>query len=448
MLTMSQPILRTFNNNNNNAHSQINNFNQAPTTTATTTNNLIYNLEVVQHPIQARAMGWGSKADSRRPVDPPPVINLLILNELNENITHHITNNFVLHTSLIDVDNNNDNSSNVQNRLTGTTMYSLTHLRAPSPGKFFFLLHDLSIRQEGRYKLLFNVYEIMSSYGVIKHRAQTTSNIITVYSPKTFPGLESSSDLVKEIASQGCKVRVRKESTSKRKRHSKSYSASLISNNSHANEMLFNDINYYQTHQQQHTIPEQQQQNNASFYHHNYYTTPMMKSSSESNSSLESNNNNNYYRGYDSLLMAAAVNDNNGNNIPPQASLPPTPSTGIPAYDHRYYPQPPPPPPPPPQQQQQPVIRNQFQQPIPTRQAIPMPPPSPAQSPPPPQERHLSLPTNTTATMKTDPTNQIDPYGMYLQRAHSDLSSSPTLPPPHQLIYDNNSSNNYHDMYK
>lgn len=393
---------------------------------------LVYNLDVVQQPVQARAMGWGSKADSRRPVDPPPVINLSILNDRSDNVTAQVTNSFILHASLIEVESN-DSSPNIQNRLTGTTMYSLTHLRSPSPGKFFFLLHDLSIRQEGRYKLLFDVYEVQALSGMIRHRAQTTSGVITVYTPKTFPGLESSSDLVKEIASQGCKVRVRKESSTKKKRHSKS----RLSNAS--NEALPILADYYQ--QQQLLTQHQQQQmamaqaqaplppppppaaptqmqpttttiptsdptggqfalNYAGGYF-DYKTTPMLKSSSGSSSSIDSaGSTGSYYRGYESLLMAAAVSESQNDYTTAAHSMPPTPST---AYDRER------------------LLRNAATSRNASNNINPaMPPPSPAQSPP---------------VMAIKP--EVDAYGMYLQRAHSDISSSPTLPPPHQLIYDN-----------
>ncbi|KAA8912612.1 hypothetical protein TRICI_003450 [Trichomonascus ciferrii] len=422
MLTaMSQPVLRSHHHHHHHPHagffppsSRTHSMNHPPSPT------LVYNLDVVQQPVQARAMGWGSKADSRRPVDPPPVINLSIHNDRGDCVTAQVTNSFILHASLIEVDSN-DSSPNIQNRLTGTTMYSLTHLRSPSPGKFFFLLHDLSIRQEGKYKLLFDVYEVQSLTGIIKHRAQTTSGVITVYTPKTFPGLESSSDLVKEIASQGCKVRVRKESATKKKRNSRS----RLSNAS--NDALPVLPDYYaqqqQHHQQQQQLLTQHQQQimaaqqqvaapphtqpamiltsdpaggqfalNYGGGYFDYKTTPMLKSSSGSSSSVDSaTSTGSYYRGYESLLMAAAVTDNSQHEY--THSMPPTPST---AYDRERL-----------------LRRSSNMNPA-------MPPPSPAQSPP---------------VMAIKP--EVDAYGMYLQRGHSDIASSPTLPPPHQLIYDN-----------
>ncbi|CAN6637343.1 hypothetical protein TRVA0_016S01354 [Trichomonascus vanleenenianus] len=349
---------------------------------------LYYHIEIMQQPIQARAMGWGSKADSRRPVDPPPVINLHIKNTYNELVTHEITNNFILHASLKEV--NSDGSDKIDyetgreiqvtNRLTGTTVVSLTHLRSPAPGKFFFLLHDLSIRQEGKYKLVFNVFEVLADQGVIKHRASVQSSTITVYSPKTFPGLETSSDLIKEIASQGCRVRVRKESTFKRKkqRHNSTPSLppqvanSLVSNlalmNYHEKQQyhlqvqqqnalhpsqpqqqqqqMYGSVQYsiysdqqqqsnYDHYQQPHTTSMHQQQSHSYFEDYRGGLSASQSNGSTPGASQPQQTYNGYFKGYESLLAAAGVS--NPSMVPPghhytsstsdPHTLPPTPST-------------------------------------------------------------------------------------------------------------------------
>ncbi|ANB14342.1 hypothetical protein AWJ20_5311 [Sugiyamaella lignohabitans] len=160
--------------------------------------------------------------DSRRPVDPPPVIYFTIRNRQGEVVTDEIPSNFIIHTSLYEVLPSGPNGqlerSLESNRLTGTTIVSLSHIRKPAPGRFYFILHDISIRQEGRYYLEFNVWEASPQSGFLTHRGQILSDLISVFSPKMFPGLETSSDLIKDIANQGCKVRVRKESTMKRRR--------------------------------------------------------------------------------------------------------------------------------------------------------------------------------------------------------------------------------------
>lgn len=106
----------------------------------------------------------------------------------------------------------------VPSRLAGTTVVSLTHIRNPPPGKFFFILNDLSIRQEGFYRLKFRVFEVPLSHSYVYLRGEVDSSVITVYSPKNFPGLATSSNLIMDLASKGHKVRVRKESTLQKRR--------------------------------------------------------------------------------------------------------------------------------------------------------------------------------------------------------------------------------------
>lgn len=177
-------------------------------------------------------------ADARRPVDPPPVLQIEIRDSNGNVVTHESKNNFIVHATLLSLNEYGDSSpifspenspisddsitysscTPAQSRLAGTNVASLTFVRNPSPGRFLFIFNDLSIRQEGRYRISFSMYEVLSEQGVVKFRSQVLSNIITAYSPKNFPGLVTSSDLIKEIALQGHKVRVRKESTLNRRR--------------------------------------------------------------------------------------------------------------------------------------------------------------------------------------------------------------------------------------
>lgn len=159
---------------------------------------------------------------------------------------------FIVHATLLSIDGAFSNEGPLEGlptptRLAGTTITSLTHVRNPLPGKFLFIFNDLSIRQEGKYRLKFRMYEVVSDECEVRFRAETISSIITAYSPKNFPGLGTSSDLIKEIAQQGHKVRVRKESTLNKRRKrvhlvSKSSSLSMSSSTSNADDLEYNEI--------------------------------------------------------------------------------------------------------------------------------------------------------------------------------------------------------------
>lgn len=129
---------------------------------------------------------------------------------------------FIVHTTLLSLedDENPANSKGIPtpSRLSGTPVVSLTHIRQPPPGKFFFILNDLSIRQEGHYRLKFRVFEVPLSHSFVYLRGEVESDVITVYSPKKFPGLGMSSNLIKDFALKGHKVRVRKEATHQKRR--------------------------------------------------------------------------------------------------------------------------------------------------------------------------------------------------------------------------------------
>lgn len=182
--------------------------------------NYTYHLDIVQQPLQARATGWGTKCDSRRPVDPPPVVYFEVHDVDGRIITHELKNTFLMHVSLYEVVEHDNQEKRIlaPRRISGTTMVSVSHIRTPVPGKFYFLCHDISIRQEGRYQLEFSVWEIVSGRQQMVHRGLAISNTIMVYSAKSFPGLEQSSALIKEMASKGCKVRVRKESVIRKRK--------------------------------------------------------------------------------------------------------------------------------------------------------------------------------------------------------------------------------------
>jgi hypothetical protein len=59
-----------------------------------------YDLQVIQQPERARACGSGAKSSAdRRPVDPPPIVELRIF-ENDQDVTFAYNANFFLHASL------------------------------------------------------------------------------------------------------------------------------------------------------------------------------------------------------------------------------------------------------------------------------------------------------------------------------------------------------------
>ncbi|KAH8178334.1 velvet factor domain-containing protein [Sarocladium implicatum] len=194
---------------------------------------LWYQLSVLQQPERARACGAGSKAHSdRRPVDPPPVVELRVIEgetvKAGKDITFDYNANFLLFASL-------ENSRPVAHGrvqtpaaqsppiLTGVPVSGMAYLDRPiSAG--YFIFPDLSIRHEGNYRLNFHLFEETkedkdADLGMVDpdtpqgfdFRMEIKTDPFQVFSAKKFPGLMESTSLSKCVADQGCRVRIRRD---------------------------------------------------------------------------------------------------------------------------------------------------------------------------------------------------------------------------------------------
>lgn len=216
--------------------------NPPPTTTTRETKDgrrIEYQLSVIQQPERARACGSGAKSSAdRRPVDPPPVVELRIFS-LNgaekEDITFSYSANFFLFATL-EVARpmahgrvQQATASQQVPVLTGMPVSGMAYLDRPTEAGYF-IFPDLSVRHEGMYRLSFNLYEEMregdpepqsektravSGPGApdasFDWRMEVKSAEFTVYSAKKFPGLAESTALSRTVAEQGCRVRIRRD---------------------------------------------------------------------------------------------------------------------------------------------------------------------------------------------------------------------------------------------
>ena len=74
--------------------------------------------------------------------------------------------------------------------------------------KAVFAFSDLSVRQEGRYRLQIDVFEIVR--GEVIHRATVHTLPFRTFTPKKFPGMQSSTDTTAELKRNGIKMRYKK----------------------------------------------------------------------------------------------------------------------------------------------------------------------------------------------------------------------------------------------
>ncbi|KAI5862323.1 velvet factor-domain-containing protein [Durotheca rogersii] len=221
---------------------------------------LWYQLEVLQQPERARACGSGPKSSAdRRPVDPPPVVILRVFEgehfDTARDITFDYNVDFFCYASLEHarpmahgrVQTPAATSPPV---LTGFPVSGCCYLDRPDPAGYF-LFPDLSVRHEGRYRLVFSLYELIKeeqdqdrdapppdpedgmsdlSAGNANHRMDLRSSDFIVYSAKKFPGLTESTSLSRTVAEQGCRVRIRRD-VRMRRRDTKASAASEYDNN-------------------------------------------------------------------------------------------------------------------------------------------------------------------------------------------------------------------------
>ncbi|KAJ5561839.1 hypothetical protein N7535_003698 [Penicillium sp. DV-2018c] len=207
---------------------------------------LTYKLSVMQQPERARACGAGAKSSAdRRPVDPPPVVELRIYESDPANdsqktdITFAYNANFFLYATL-------DTARPLAHGrvagppscpvLTGVPVAGVAYLDRPSQAGYF-IFPDLSVRHEGRYRLNFHLYEEIKDakdadkdttlplpnqishsasksgtpQAFLHFRLEVKSVPFTVFSAKKFPGLATSTSLSRIIAEQGCRVRIRRD---------------------------------------------------------------------------------------------------------------------------------------------------------------------------------------------------------------------------------------------
>ncbi|KAI9845632.1 MAG: velvet protein [Sclerophora amabilis] len=204
---------------------------------------LTYKLNVIQQPERARACGSGAKSSAdRRPVDPPPVVELRIFegDAMNEVTFSHNANFFLFVTleAARPIAQGRVQQPPSFPVLTGMPVSGMAYLDRPKPAGYF-LFPDLSVRHEGKYRLSFNLYEEvkdtkdanaeppanhpdhpnnkgkvpspMSPKAHVDWRLEVRSKPFTVFSAKKFPGLAESTALSRIVAEQGCRVRIRRD---------------------------------------------------------------------------------------------------------------------------------------------------------------------------------------------------------------------------------------------
>ncbi|KAL2119653.1 hypothetical protein VTJ04DRAFT_6614 [Mycothermus thermophilus] len=171
-----------------------------------------FELAVRQQPKYACvAIGKGKE---RKPIDPPPIVQLMV-NPRKDPARTFLQNPYLILTARLirKGDDDDDQSSPKESDLTGTLVSSLYSLKDTDNSQGgFFVFGDLSVRRVGTYRLAFILYELRLQEKECWLLAKTVSDPFVVYATKTFPGLAESTFLTRSFSDQGVRLRLRKDS--------------------------------------------------------------------------------------------------------------------------------------------------------------------------------------------------------------------------------------------
>ncbi|KAI9265578.1 velvet factor-domain-containing protein [Sporodiniella umbellata] len=168
-----------------------------------------YNITIRQQPQRAKVSLVNER--DRRPIEPPPILQLYWENATEEESKKCLQSPFYfMVANLVSEEEPHILLQPTQDYLSGTTVSSLHRLRdIDNSDGGFFVFGDLAVKKEGRFRLQFSLFEIVD--GQVQNRNINYSSSFTVYVPKRFPGPVEATFLSRTFSDQGVKMRIRKE---------------------------------------------------------------------------------------------------------------------------------------------------------------------------------------------------------------------------------------------
>jgi hypothetical protein len=168
-----------------------------------------YELKIRQEPRRAKVCS--NKEKERRPIDPPPIIQLKIKDDRQDPCHNYLQSpHLFVCVDLFAANESTSVQANVNNALAGTSVSSLYRLKdIDNSDGGFFVFGDLSVRIEGQFRLRFYLFEVQKAD--VCFLQSITSDVFQVYSAKQFPGMLDSTFLSRSFSDQGVRIRIRKE---------------------------------------------------------------------------------------------------------------------------------------------------------------------------------------------------------------------------------------------
>ncbi|OJJ40641.1 hypothetical protein ASPWEDRAFT_47434 [Aspergillus wentii DTO 134E9] len=168
-----------------------------------------FELTIRQQPDRARVAG--GKEKERKPVDPPPIVQLRVREEGSYLAQHYLQSPYYfMCCSLYDATEDTPVPVAPSTALAGTLVSSLHRLKdVDNNDGGFFVFGDLSVKIEGEFRLKFTLFEMRKE--VVTYLKSIVSDRFNVSPPKSFQGMAESTFLSRSFADQGVKLRIRKE---------------------------------------------------------------------------------------------------------------------------------------------------------------------------------------------------------------------------------------------
>ncbi|KAL8683570.1 MAG: hypothetical protein Q9186_000482 [Xanthomendoza sp. 1 TL-2023] len=159
-----------------------------------------YTLTVRQAPERAKVAGVKEK--DRKPVDPPPIVQIHVSDPFDPAQNYLQSPYLFMCVNLCNADAENPKQLDTQSFLSGSLVSSLHRLKdVDNSDGGFFVFGDLSVRVEGEYRLRFSLFEMCNTEVV--YIKSILSSPFEVWTSKSFPGMLESTFLSRSFGDQG-----------------------------------------------------------------------------------------------------------------------------------------------------------------------------------------------------------------------------------------------------
>ncbi|KAI8974450.1 velvet factor-domain-containing protein [Pilobolus umbonatus] len=188
-----------------------------------------------QQPIHSR-VSTNNERD-RRPIDPPPIIQIKLNNATPQQINNfHQNAYYFMCANLAHSMDNNEIYTPTHYALSGQTVSSMYKLKdIDNHDGAFFIFGDLSVKIEGTFRLKLSLFEITMTGAVCIDHLFTSP--FQVYTTRKFPGMLDSTFLSRAFSDQGARIRLRKENRAQMTSNSRKRKLSILTNSNNLSDL-------------------------------------------------------------------------------------------------------------------------------------------------------------------------------------------------------------------